>query len=56
MVLLCQSLRGWFMCQGIMSGLIHILFKLITKISIFIKVHIPSKIVCIQLQVQSKCV
>ena len=39
-----------------MSGLIQILLKPITKISIFIKVHIPSKIVCIQLQVQSKCV
>ena len=56
MVLLCQSLRWWFMCQGLMSGLIQILLKPITKISIFIKVHIPSKIVCIQLQVQSKCV
>ena len=28
-----------------MSGLIQILIKLITKISIFIKEHIPSKIV-----------
>ena len=37
-----------------MSGLIQILLKPITKISILIKVHIPSKIVCIQLQVQSK--
>ena len=44
------------MYQGIMSGLIHILLKPITKISIFIKVHVQSKIVCIQLQVQSKCV
>ena len=55
-VLLCQSLRCWFMCQGLMSGLIQILLKPITKISIFIKVHILSKIVCIQLKVQSKCV
>ena len=39
-----------------MSGLIQILLKPITKISILIKVHILSKIVCIQLQVQSKCV
>ena len=56
MGLLCQSLRLWFMCQGLIGGLIQILLKSITKISIFIKVHIPSKIVCIQLQVQSKCV
>ena len=35
-----------------MSGLIQILLKHITKICIFIKVHIPSKIVYIQLQVQ----
>ena len=35
-----------------MSGLIQILLKPKTKISIFIKVHIPSNIVCIQLQVQ----
>ena len=45
----------WFMCQGLMSGLIQILLKPIAKISIFIKEHIPSKIVCIQLQAQSKC-
>ena len=32
------------------------MLKPIAKISIFIKVHIPSKIVCIQLQAQSKCV
>ena len=36
-----------------MSGLIQILLKPIAKISIFIKVHIPSKMVCIQLQAQS---